>query len=361
MVRPPNNERPVRPVPKTTQQENDESISNDFSLGYATPAQRYIHIVPEPGRQRNVPPPPKLRYVPTEIRHVEVTHQLYSKQLGRSDGYVRIARKVSVYLEGEKYRSQQQGASRLARIVRKHLIHIYRAVVRHHDLLEQTPQYLPHSVHGGVIVELPFLQKLRQKVRRPFNRACHQLRKERDEGKEGYNVPRRLHLAPIDIYRITQGLEGVERDAYGKDHLQQQSLRRNVEHSGELGDKEVIVFENSKNAEVQHNIEPHPCLGLFPRSSLSDKQAAAPRAERSEGDEQQKTPVPPTVEDITGHDNECVLHAQLPFRLADETVENKPIEQKHYRQKYRELDGIEKHGIVLRVQKYGKNSMNIYD
>jgi hypothetical protein len=31
------------------------------------------------------------------------------------------------------------------------------------------------------------------------------------------------------------------------------------------------------------------------------------------------------------------------LRPADKSVEDKPIEQKDYRQKYRELDGVEKH------------------
>jgi hypothetical protein len=33
----------------------------------------------------------------------------------------------------------------------------------------------------------------------------------------------------------------------------------------------------------------------------------------------------------------------LGLRPADKAVEDKPIEQKHYRQEYRELDGIEEH------------------
>jgi hypothetical protein len=33
----------------------------------------------------------------------------------------------------------------------------------------------------------------------------------------------------------------------------------------------------------------------------------------------------------------------LPLRLADEAVEDEPIEQKYYRQEYRELDGVEEH------------------
>ena len=54
-------------------------------------------------------------------------------------------------------------------------------------------------------------------------------------------------------------------------------------------------------------------------------------------------PVPTAVEDIAGHHHEGVLQTQLPLRLAKKPVEDEPIEQKHYRQEYRELDGVEEH------------------
>ena len=72
---------------------------------------------------------------------------------------------------------------------------------------------------------------------------------------------------------------------------------------------------------------------------------AAPRAEGCEGDKEQKTPVPPTVEHIAGHHHEGVLQAQLVLRLADKSVEDEPIEQKHYRQEDGELYRIEQHSL----------------
>ena len=83
--------------------------------------------------------------------------------------------------------------------------------------------------------------------------------------------------------------------------------------------------------------------------------SATPRAKRGKRDEQQKTPIPPAVEHITRHNNESVLQPQLPLRLADEAVENEPIEQKDYRQKQGELYGVEEHILcALRRQRYDK-------
>ena len=74
---------------------------------------------------------------------------------------------------------------------------------------------------------------------------------------------------------------------------------------------------------------------------------AAPRAEGCKGDEEQKTPVPPAVKHITRHHHESVLQTQLPLRLADEAVEDEPIEQEDYRQKQGELDGVEEHNVIV--------------
>ena len=52
-------------------------------------------------------------------------------------------------------------------------------------------------------------------------------------------------------------------------------------------------------------------------------------------------PVPPTVEHISSHHHEGVLQTQLPLRVANKPIKDKLIEQKHYRQEYGELDGVE--------------------
>ena len=118
-----------------------------------------------------------------------------------------------------------------------------------------------------------------------------------------------------------------------------------------LCDEKVVILEKREDAQVQDNIERRPCLCLLSCFSLSDEQTAAPRAERGKRDKQQKPPIPPAIEHITRHHNESILQTQLPLRLPDETVKDKPIEQKDYWKKYRELDGVKKHVFRLRVQK----------
>ena len=113
-----------------------------------------------------------------------------------------------------------------------------------------------------------------------------------------------------------------------------------------LGDEEVVVLEQGKDAKVKHNVERRPCLRLLPGLCFSDKQTASPRTERGESNEQQKPPVPPSIEHITGHHHKSVLQSQLLLRLADKAVEDEPIEQEDYWEEYRELDGVEKHNAL---------------
>ena len=254
VVRAPGDEGPVGAVPETRQQEDDEGVAHHLGFRDAAAAQRDVDEIPEPSRQSEVPAAPELGDVAAEIRHVEVAHQLDSEQLRRSDGDVRIAREVAIDLEGEEDGGKKQSASALLGVGRKHLVNIHGAIVGHHNLLEQAPKDLPHTIHGGVVVELAFLQELRQEVRRPLDGAGHELREERDEGEEGDDVLGRLNLAAIDINGIGKCLEGVERDADGKYHLEQQALRGNVEQLRELSDEEVIVLEDGQNQQIQDDI-----------------------------------------------------------------------------------------------------------
>ena len=145
-------------------------------------------------------------------------------------------------------------------------------------------------------------------------------------------------------------MEGVERNTYGKNDFQQKAIRGDVEYLRKLRDEEVVVLEQCEDAEVQDDIERCPSLCLILCFRFSDEQSATPRTERGKRNKQQKPPVPPAVEHITRHHNESVLHPQLILRLADEAVENKPIEKEDYRQKDGELDGVEKHGIMTYLE-----------
>ncbi len=224
MIGTPGNESPVGAMPEAAQQENDESVANHLGLRAAAAAQRNIDIIAEPGRERNVPPAPKLGNIAAEIRHVEISHQPDTKKFCCANGDVGITRKVAVNLESEQDGSQKQCAAALVLISVENLIDINGAIVRHHDFLEQAPKDLPHAIDGFIVVEFSWFLKLRQEVCGSFDRTRHQLREEAHESEKLHNVVCRLQLATIDINTVAQGLKSVKANADRQNDFQQQAI-----------------------------------------------------------------------------------------------------------------------------------------
>ena len=62
---------------------------------------------------------------------------------------------------------------------------------------------------------------------------------------------RGVELAAVDVYRVAEGLERVERDADGQDQTNQQPRGVSVQKAGgKLRDEEVIILEDTPNTQV---------------------------------------------------------------------------------------------------------------
>jgi len=100
--------------------------------------------------------------------------------------------------------------------------------------------------------------------------------------------------------------------------------------------KEVIILKDTKDSEIQHDIGRTHNLLLLPLAFITLQQKPTSiTTQRCECNEQQKTPVPPSVEHVAGNDNQEILPTQL--------TESKPIEKKNYWKENQELERIEKH------------------
>ena len=318
----PSNKCPVRTMPETGQKENDKGVADDdeflVTVGILNmgrnlrtgAAKRNIYIIAEPSGKRYMPASPELRYVTGEIGVVEVTHQFDTKEFSRSDCDVRIAGEIAVNLKSKEDGCKEQSGTVLGVVCCPYLIHICSTVIGNHNLFEQAPEDLAHSVHSLVIGEAPVRLELRQEVGSAFNGAGHQLREERNKSKESDDVLGGFYLLAINVYGIAEGLESIEGNADRKDDFEEQAICVNAEELSKLGDKEVIVFEDGKDGEVENDVSRHPSLcefGLLFAVSRANKQAASPRAEGGKSDKQQKTPIPPAIEDVTGDDDKRVL------------------------------------------------------
>ena len=210
----PSYKRPTGSVPKARQKKDDKSVADDFPFPDARAAKRNIDIIAKPSGEGNVPTTPELGYVTREIRVVEVAHQFDAKEFGGTDGYVRIAGEVSVNLERKENSGQQKCGTGLGVVCCPNLIYIRRAVIGNYYLLEQAPKDLAHSIHGLIVRELAVGLELRKKVGGALNRACDELRKKGNIGEESHDVTCRFEFFAIDIYRVTERLERIERDTH---------------------------------------------------------------------------------------------------------------------------------------------------
>ena len=329
------------------------SVDQHSPFRHAAAAERDVDIVTEPSGQRYVPATPELGNIAAEIRHVKVPPQLDAEQLGAPDGNVAVAGEVAVNLNGEQYSGQQQrGAVEPVGVV-KDIVHINGAAVSHHHLLEKAPKHLPHAIDGGAVVELPLLLELGQQACGPLDGTRHQLGEEADVGKERHHVACGFHGSSIHVDAVAQGLEGVERDAHGQYQVQQQVVGIPAQKCvGKRLGKEIIVFEQPHDKQVNHNIGPEEELGLksavpFLETRTRNGQSRGVAARCCERNEQQKPPIPPAVEEVRRCHHKSVLPLQPPVQ--------QPIEAKHYRQEYQEFYRVKQHKTVCKSTKKNWN------
>lgn len=100
----PQHKSKVGTVPNTAHQKGDKQIPQMPPMAHPIPPQRNIQIVLKPGRQRDMPSPPKLLDAPREIGTMKVFHQVESHNPRRAYGYERIPGKVAINLEGKEKR-----------------------------------------------------------------------------------------------------------------------------------------------------------------------------------------------------------------------------------------------------------------
>ena len=97
-------------MPEPADYKDDQSVPYLLQIPAAAPAQRDVHVIPEPGGKRNMPASPELGDVSREIREGEVLFEIKPEEPRGSYRYVGIAGKISVDLKSEEERAYQQRA-----------------------------------------------------------------------------------------------------------------------------------------------------------------------------------------------------------------------------------------------------------
>ena len=120
-----------------------------------------------------MPTPPKLRYIPGEIRILKVLHKVYAKQPGTADRYIRVSGKIPVNLYRKEESPQKQGTPIQRLVILKHTVHEQSAVIGNHHFLEKSPKHLAYTIQRQITIEITRPEKLREQMGSPFYRARH--------------------------------------------------------------------------------------------------------------------------------------------------------------------------------------------
>ena len=183
-------------------------------------AQWYVQIGLQPTAQTYVPAFPEVAAVEGFVWRVEVTGQMKAHQHTQANGNIRITREVGIYLQ----RIQEQGGKVLEpckehRIVEDPVYEVHRQIVAQDNLLYQSV-YNPEDGYAELSAteEISAVQ-LWNKVTGLYNRTSHQLGEETYVEAEVEDIPDRFYQPFVNICRITDNLESVERDTNGQDNL----------------------------------------------------------------------------------------------------------------------------------------------
>ena len=317
-------------MPQAAEQEDHNGIADVENTTAAATSQSEIDIIPEPCGERDVPATPEIRDAGCQIGIVEVTREANAEEPCCSDGDIAVAGEVGIYLERENEGSVEQTQCSQLGIVVEDKAGDDGAVVGYNHLLTESPQDEAHSLDSLRIGEGAGLLHLRQQIGGTFYGPCYQLGEETDVRGKREQVALGPYLSSVDIYRIAESLEGIEADAHRQDNVHEGPAHFPSEGSKqacEAVDKEIEIFEGAQYQQVGDDVEGIDKQGCtpVPRSQLllyDDGREVA--AKRCIDDEEEKAPVPPSIEEVAGKYQKGILPTK--------PVVQHPVDAEHNRQ-----------------------------
>lgn len=308
----PHHESPIGPMPKPRDQEDDEGVSNGLPFPNTGPPKWDVQVIAEPRGQGDVPSPPKFSDVTGEIGRFKIRHQANAKEPCGPNGDVAVPTEISINLEGKTNGAKHQSWSAVILVVVEDVVDKNGTRIRNDDFLEHAPEDEPQSADGKVMMKSALFLHLWQQSARTLDGPSHELRKKTDKGSKVQQGVRRLELPAVNVDGVAQRLESVKADANWQDELQGGGMH--LDPQGPPGidpalDEKVGVFEVPQEAEIdgQRDGQPFFCpvrsvvrivrIGVLVR--FVDSKSYCPIDQCAERDERQKTPIPPTIKNVT--------------------------------------------------------------
>ena len=217
IVQAPADKVPVGAVPDAGQRPDHQHVEQLPGQPAAVAAQRDVDVIPEPGRQRDVPPPPKLGDAGGNVRQVKVGGAVKAHHPAQAVAHLRVAGKIKVQLE--RVSQDAQPGQRRRDIgkahVRRQQVAPQRAdgIGQDHLFGQAEHKHLGTGFDlGGAAAVFDVVQRGGQ-VPVLDDGPQHQLREQHHIGGKGDGVALRLRPAGVDVGNIADELKDIVADA----------------------------------------------------------------------------------------------------------------------------------------------------
>src|SRR6266478_8339287 len=263
-----------------------------------------------------MPAPPEILKAMCEKGLAEIDHEMEAQQLCTPTRDIAVTAEVSINLPRKRIRSQQnQPEVRRPELTPKHGVGEKGAVVCDHAFPEETREDQHQAIEKSICVESTLPLGLRKQVPWPLYRTGNQVSEQTDE--ETIIEERSGSLDPplINVHDISNFLKRVKRNAWRKDDAnegQRDIVNAKLLEGAEEGAREEVkVFENPQNREIQDERENEPLLPMGGRTAGDDLLCDQEVHRGATNHESEETPIPPSVEKVTGKKKENVLGAMI--------------------------------------------------
>ena len=195
-----------------------------------------------------MPAPPEIRHGDGSQRIIEIFIIMKAEHVPHADRHVAVGAKVKIELQGKAERAEPCGRdARLRSAQYADLLPQGASLVCDEHFLEQSHHKTQEPVLKSRPCELPVVELLLD-VGKAHDRTCHQLREHGHVCQVRGVAVFRLHLAAVQVYDITHGLERIKADADRKVHTWPGKLR--AEQSVDGYDGKVGILEKGKYGQI---------------------------------------------------------------------------------------------------------------
>ncbi len=249
MQRPPHHELPRRAVPDAAEQHRQHQVAVGFHRSVPVAAERYVEVIAQPVRQRDVPALPEFAQPLGPVRLVEIGRKAEAEQRRQRDRDIGVGAEIAIDLHRIAVDAEQQiGPAIVGRRGEDRIDQPGREVVRDDDLLEQPEQDQQQRRRDrDRLGRGP--RQLRQEIGGAHDRPGDELREKRHVQRHVERLAAHRDIAAIHIHDIRDAVKREKADADRQQDFKKRQLVREAERARQLVGAEHKKIEILEDAE----------------------------------------------------------------------------------------------------------------